>query len=182
MTSSVSFGAVKNATRTTVTNMGTCREIRKWQNKVTLSFLVSHSICSNINAETAPLQWTTLSQVQKNHFCNMCYEMQYLEECWQMYSHLKWFILNNVPLNHVQVWKWRAYAFNNALLLLLWACSFQLMVPFTSFLPYLSDMGLLLPFIVFVKSSICKRISVVVVSLLVCKYHMFRKVGILFSM
>ena len=87
----------------------------------------------------------------------MCYEMQYLEECWQMYSHLKWFILNNVPLNHVQVWKWRAYPFNNALLLLLLACSFQLMVPFTSFLPYLSDMGLLLPFIVFVKSSICKR-------------------------
>ena len=97
--------------------MGTCREIRKWQNKVRLTFLVSHSICSNINAETAPLQWTTLSQVQNSNFCNMWYEMQYLEECWQMYSHLKWFILNNVPLNHVQVWKWRTYAFNNALLL-----------------------------------------------------------------
>ena len=139
--------------------MGTCREIRKWQNKVRLTFLVSHSICSNINAETAPLQWTTLSQVQNSNFCNMWYEMQYLEECWQMYSHLKWFILSWI------MYPWIMCKYENGELMLLimhcyfllLACSFQLMVPFTSFLPYLSDMGLLLPFIVFVKSSICKR-------------------------
>ena len=138
--------------------MGTCRRIRKGQNKVRLTFLVSHSICSNINAETASLQWTTLSQVQKSIFfatcCMKCNIWKNVDKCIHIWNDLSWIM---------HPWIMRKYENGELMLLimhccfLLLPCSFQLMVPFTSFLPYLSDMGLLLPFIVFVKSSICKR-------------------------